>query len=82
MGHTRRYSGDESVLMACSICGNSFEWPADIRRCNDGLFRCNVYCTESTNLQSEDRVTAQSRKTTRDVENPRIPGALKPDWWP
>jgi len=68
--------------MACSVCGNSFEWPDDIRRCNDGFFRCNIYCTEDTNQRSEDLTVAASRKRLRDVENPRIPGVIKPDWWP
>lgn len=82
MAYNRKYSGDESVLMACSICGNAFEYPADIRYCeSDRLFRCNIFCTEKHLPIDEDRKNGETAKRREEVA-PSFKVGTKPSWWP
>lgn len=57
----RRYSGDETVLVPCSICGTRWEYPTEIRLCADKLWRCRFHWNEKTKIE-EDRAVAASRR--------------------
>lgn len=68
---------DGTVLAGCSICGNSFRFPVELRYCSDGLFRCNVYCTETELPTDYDRKMMQSRQSHDEVALP-APVGLRP----
>lgn len=68
---------DGTVLAGCSICGNSFRFPAELRYCSDGLFRCNVYCTETETPYDYDRKTMANRQVHDEVA-PSFPVGPRP----
>lgn len=72
---------DGTVLMACSICGNSFRFPGELRYCSDRLFRCNMFCTETENREDYDRKQAAARAALKDEVTPPFPVGVKPGWF-
>lgn len=85
MAYTRRLAGDgdadtDSILMGCSICGFTFRYPTEIRYCEDKLFRCNVFCTETTTPLGEAR--KQGLSLRKDEGQIPFPVGPKPDWYP
>jgi len=81
MSYTRRLGADDgTVLMACSICGIPARYPTEIRYCSDRLFRCNQFCTETTNRENEARKEGQSTRNV-DEATPRFKVGVAPDWY-
>jgi len=63
--------------MGCSICGNAFRYPGEIRYCSDRLFRCNRFCTEEENQLEEARKQGRGVRA-RDEHAPRFGVGVKP----
>lgn len=78
MAYRRLGAEDGTVLIGCSICGNAFRWPTEIRYCSDRLFRCNRYCTETENLQDYNDKQATARRQRPDENAPNFPVGPKP----
>lgn len=78
MAYSRRLGADDGVLIGCSICGNAFMYPSEIRRCSDRLFRCNRFCTETENLQDYNDKQQTARARIKDEATPPFTGAPKP----
>ena len=71
VSYQRRLGADDgTVLMGCSICGNAFRYPIEIRYCSDRLFRCKQFCTEKTNPTEEDRKNGLSGKNRDQIAPP------------
>ena len=70
-------SEDGTVLAGCSICGNAFRFPVDLRYCSDGLFRCNVYCTETETPTDYNRKMMAGRGSHDEIAPP-FPVGLVP----
>lgn len=77
MAYKRRLGAEDgTVLAGCSICGNAFRFPTELRYCSDGLFRCNVFCTEKETPQDYDR--KQTMRKPHDEIAPPFPVGPKP----
>lgn len=73
----RTYSGDRTILMACSICGTPFEWPTQGRYCSDRLFRGNDCCPERKNRLDYER-EQQAAMRSKEQVSPPFPMGPKP----
>ena len=80
MAYTRRLGADDgTVLFACSICGIPARYPTEMRYCSDRLFRCNRFCTETTNALDEARKQGQGPRG--DEAAPRFNVGVAPGWY-
>lgn len=80
MSRVRTYSGRNTILMACSVCGCSYEYPDQIRRTSDGLWRCIESCSaDKPTVLEEQRASAAARQKRDEVTMP-ITG-IKPGWF-
>lgn len=76
----RTYSGDRTLLMACSICGIPYGYPTEIRYCVDRLFRCNATCTETETPLDYERKQQESRRRIDEIA-PAFPMGPRPGWY-
>lgn len=65
--------------MACSVCGCAYEYPAEIRRTADGLWRCVESCSaDKATVIEEERASAASRRKRDQVTIPAM--GIKAGW--
>lgn len=82
MAYNRQLGAEDgTVLFACSICGIPARYPTEMRYCEDKLFRCNRFCTETTTPQGEALKNGQSSRKP-DEQAPRFAVGVKPSWYP
>lgn len=75
----RTYSGERTILMGCSVCGCAYEYPTEIRRTSDGLWRCIDNCSaDKPTVLDEQRATAASRQKRDEVTMPVM--GIKAGW--